>query len=165
MKTLSLMKTQWDLNDSDTSFNYCVKELNPEKGGVQGWGGDFVLLNRYHVFNHYIGGFLETCSSRNLDSEFIARQIHINGLQPYTIRHACSYTHIYHARKNRTLDDPCYQSYPNYLWKYIWERKKFVNDTRDLLYINDIKSNWHHQYRFSHQTWGFKNITFQYSVY
>ena len=181
---LSLIKTVYDTSKDNIPLDQCMRPLNPG-AGVQGiaiyslypseqymlyilyigWGGDFILLNRDHIFNNYVGGYLETCSSSDLDSEFIARQIHINGLQPYCIRHACSYIHIQHERtKTQRTRNPCFKAHTGNLWRVIVTNKTLRNDTS---YAYAIHSNvsFHDMYKLSDQTWGLKNINLTYDIY
>ncbi len=65
-----------------------------QENGVQ---GDFILWC----------GYVETCATTHLDTEFVMRSVRVNKLTPYLIDNHCSYYHINHARrrKNRDLNE------------------------------------------------------------
>ena len=162
---LSLIKTMYDTNTTPFPLKECIQQLKVDGGGIMGWAGDFALLRREHIFNNYVGGYLEMCSSSNLDTEFIARQLYINNLNSYRISHKCSYVHIKHERnQKKRKKNPCFKSYSNRLWRYIIRNQTLRNNTEN---IGSIKSiiNWNDIYTFSNNTWGIKNISFKPHVY
>ena len=158
----SLINTIYDKNNN-FPMDKCIAKLDATNGGLMGWSGDFTLLNRYHVFNHYVGGYLEHCSSQSLDSEFVMRQIHINGLQPYKIVHKCSYVHIQHDR-TPPKNNICYKRFTGYLYKFNFINKTLTNYNRYVWALGQNVS-WDDAYKISNQTWGMKNITFNYDMY
>ena len=161
INSISLLKTMYDYKN--IPLRHCIIKLINHTGGVAPWSGDFTLIHRHHVFNHYVGGYLEHCSSQSLDSEFISRQIHINNLQPYWIHLQCSYIHIKHQRSTK-IGNICYKMHTDYLWKYIMKHKTLQNFTK---YAYAVRTNisWCDVYKTSHQTWGLHNITFDYTLY
>ena len=171
---LSLIKTPNDITNSNT--NNCLLTFDSNKTPLLPWGGDFTLLSKDNIYNNYVGGYLESCTSSMLDSEFISRQIYINKLTPYYIAKNCSYFHIQHERISRqqgyinniskalNCTHDCMKVYTKSLYDLYKKGKGLRSDIRTAWSIGYI-INWTNEYYVSHQTWGLNGIQLEYVLY
>ncbi len=156
---------------------YPYKRLNVTVGrnGVVSGPGDFTLFHGDILYKYYVGGFIESCHNVHLDTEFVLRQININGLNAYYINFKCSYFHIEHTKnrlffKNKTEIDENDRN--------LYKNKSFnCNQTgrriRDLwpdsivskkeLPLNESDSFWRTVYLNTYKNWGPKDENFSIS--
>ena len=161
----SLIKTIYDIKGTNFPLKDCMRQLGKNGGGVMGWAGDFTLLRREHIFNNYVGGYVEACSSHGIDTEFTGRQLYLNNLNSYRIAHRCSYVHIRHKRSENRKKSPCMRAYTGTLWRFILKNSSLKNWTEN--YQGQLKAyvDWKYVYKLSNLTWGLRNISFNPDIY